>query len=147
MTLAESPARTDAAAQPVQPLLNDAVIALRAPTQVWSDRSGDLAGSAIHGVYHGDVRHVRSLVLSCDASEIEWISMAPDGPSRVVFTGLLRGLDDTWPDPRVRIVRDRRVSDGRVEEAWEIRSRVAHAVSTTLSLRVVAEFALLHEIK
>jgi hypothetical protein len=44
---------------PLQPLLNDAVIVLQAPTQVWSDETGDMGSAPIHGVYHGDVRHVR----------------------------------------------------------------------------------------
>ena len=30
----------------LQPLLNDAVVVLRAPTQVWSASSGDLGASA-----------------------------------------------------------------------------------------------------
>ena len=44
------------AEHPRQPLLNDAVVALRAPTQVWSATSGDLGRAPIHGVYHGDMR-------------------------------------------------------------------------------------------
>jgi hypothetical protein len=133
--------------QPLQPLLNDAVIALRAPTQVWSGHGGQIGQAAIDGVYHGDVRHARSLRLECDGSPVEWISVAPHGASRVVFAGLLRGLDDAWPDPRVHLVRDRRVAAGRVEETWEVRSRVAHPIETRLTLRVEPEFALLHEIK
>ena len=53
-------------AHALQPLLDDAVIALRAPTQVWSDTAGDLGSASIHGVYHGDVRHVRGLVLTAE---------------------------------------------------------------------------------
>jgi hypothetical protein len=85
---------------PLQPLLGDAVIALRAPTQVWSGRDGDLGAAPIDGVYHGDVRHVRGLTLECAESAIEYISLAPDSASHVVFGGLLRGADDATPDPR-----------------------------------------------
>jgi glycogen debranching enzyme len=137
----------EGAQQPLQPLLSDAVIALRAPTQVWSRSGGDAGSGAIDGIYHGDVRHVRVLELSCAGSEIEWISVAPDGPSRVVFGGLVRGLDDIEPDPKVRLERDRRVDAGRVTETLTIRSRRAAAVSTTLALRIVPDFALLHEVK
>ncbi|MFF0909779.1 glycogen debranching N-terminal domain-containing protein [Microbacterium enclense] len=132
---------------PLQPLLNDAVIVLRAPTQVWSAHTGDIGSAAVHGVYHGDVRHVRAMVLSCDGSAIEWISAAPDGPSRIVFGGLLRGLDDPTPDPKLRLLRDRRVADGRVSETWTLRSRVAEPVSATLRLTLTPEFAQLHEVK
>lgn len=132
---------------PLQPLLSDAVIVLRAPTQVWSDRDGAVGTAAVHGIYHGDVRHVRALTASCDDSPIEWISTAPDGPSRVVFGGVLRGVDDTTPDPKVRLLRERTVADGRVTESWTLRSRVGTAIRTTLRLLFQPEFALLHEVK
>lgn len=138
---------TTATPTPVQPLLNDAVIALRAPTQVWSDSTGDMGSAAVHGVYHGDVRHVRSLTASCDDSPVEWISTAPDGASRIVFGGLLRALYDATPDPKVRLLRDRRVSDGHLSETWTLRSRVDHPVVTTLHLALRPEFAQLHEVK
>jgi hypothetical protein len=132
---------------PLQPLLNDAVIALRAPTQVWSGRGGDLGAAPIDGVYHGDVRHLRGLRLECADSPVEWIAVAPDGPSRVVFSGLLRGLDDPMPDPRVRLVRDRRVADGALEESWTIRSRAGHPIRTRIVLHLEPEFAPLHDVK
>ncbi|RKT33528.1 glycogen debranching enzyme [Microbacterium sp. AG1240] len=139
--------RAEAPPRPLQPLLSDAIIALRAPTQVWSGRSGDIGDAAIDGVYHGDVRHLRSLALTCDGSTIEWISVAPDGPSRVVFGGLLRGLDDPTPDPKVRILRERRVGAGRITETWTLRSQIAEARATDLVLRLTPDFALLHEVK
>jgi len=141
------PAATAVAPAALQPLLNDALIVLRAPTQVWSDTTGDIGSAAVHGVYHGDVRHVRALTVSCDDSTIEWISAAPDGASRVVFGGLLRGIDDTTPDPKVRLLRDRRVADGVVSESWTLRSRLDPPVRAALHLRVEPEFAQLHEVK
>ena len=132
---------------PLQPLLNDALIVLRAPTQVWSHDSGDIGSAAVHGVYHGDVRHVSALVATCDDSPIEWISTAPDGASRVVFGGILRSIDDMTPDPKVRLLRDRRVDDGVVSERWTAHSRVDQPVSATLRLRLTPEFAQLHEVK
>ncbi|MDF2990117.1 MAG: glycogen debranching enzyme [Microbacterium sp.] len=132
---------------PLQPLLNDALIVLRAPTQVWSDGTGDMGAAPVHGVYHGDVRHVSSVSVVCDDSPIEWISTAPDGAARVVFGGLLRGLDDTTPDPKVRLLRDRRVADGHVSETWTLRSRVDRPLSATLRLSLAPEFAQLHEVK
>lgn len=138
---------TEGMPQPLQPLLSDAVIALRAPTQVWSRPGGDAGEAAIDGVYHGDLRSVRALELSCGESPIEWISASAHGPSRIVFGGLLRGLDDPTPDPKVRLLRDRRVEAGRVSETITVRSRVGDPLSTTLTLRVEPDFALLHEVK
>lgn len=132
---------------PLQPLLNAAVVALRAPTQVWSGAEGDLGAGGIDGVYHGDVRHVQALTLACADSAVEWISHAVDGPSRVLFGGLLRGLDDRWPDPKVRLRRERLVAAGRVEESWTISSHLPEPVSTSLALRIRPDFASLHEVK
>lgn len=131
----------------LQPFLDDAVIVLRAPTQVWSGRDGDLGAHAIDGVYHGDVRHIRALTAQCRGSDIEWISIAPDGPSRVVFGGLLRGLDDPMPDPKVRLLRDRRVGDGVMTETWTIASRLATPVDTVLTLRLEPDFSSLNDVK
>lgn len=139
--------RATPAQPPLQPLLNDAVIALRAPTQVWSGRGGDLGDNAIDGVYHGDLRHVRTMSATCRGSQVEWISLAPDGPSRVVFGGLLRGVDDATPDPKVRLRRDRRVADGRLTEEWTIESRLAEPFETVLALRFEPDFASLHDVK
>ncbi|PUB26973.1 glycogen debranching enzyme-like protein [Promicromonospora sp. AC04] len=133
--------------QPLQPLLSDAVIALRAPTQVWSGRDGDLGGAPIDGVYHGDVRHVRGLTLECAESAVEYISVAPEGASHVVFGGLLRGADDDQPDPKVRLVRDRRVSDGSLAETWTVSSHLPEATRVTLRLRLRPDFAVMHDVK
>ena len=142
-------APTVAEPQPqLQPLLDDAVIALRAPTQVWSGRDGDLGDAPIDGIFHGDVRHVRELTTTCDGSRIEWISMSTHGSSRVVFAGLLRGLDEeAVADPRVRLVRDRSVDGRRVAETWSVRNGRDVPVATTLRMRVVPEFASLHHVK
>ncbi|RUR01545.1 glycogen debranching N-terminal domain-containing protein [Labedella endophytica] len=132
---------------PRQPLLNDSVIALRAPTQVWSARSGDMGASAIDGVYHGDVRFLRRAVLTYDGHLPEWISVSPDGPSRVVFGGLLREIDDRFPDPQVRILRERTVADGEVNETISVESALAAAVRTTVRLTLTPDFASLTDVK
>ncbi|MFB8145315.1 glycogen debranching N-terminal domain-containing protein [Microbacterium sp. NPDC056003] len=132
---------------PLQPLLDDALIVLRAPTQVWSARDGELGAQPIDGVYHGDVRHVRSLRLSCRDSEVEWISTAAHGPSRAVFGGLLRGLDDATPDPKVRLLRERAVMDGAVTETWTVLSRLTEPVDTVLTLTLEPDFGSLHDVK
>lgn len=143
----ETPPLEPAGRPPLQPLLSDAVIAFRAPTQVWSARSGDTGGAAIDGVYHGDVRHVRALELTCAESAVEWISLAPAGPDRVVFGGLLRGLDDPSPDPKVRLVRERVVSPGGVRETLTVSSKLPRPVAASLTLRVEPDFSWLHEVK
>ena len=131
----------------LQPLLDDAVVVLRAPTQVWSGRSGELGAGAVDGIYHGDIRFVRDVALTYDGHVPEWISVSPEGPSRTVFGGLLRAVDDRSPDPKVRLMRDRRVTDGEVVETFSVISGVTFPVRTRLRLRVVAEFAPMAEVK
>ncbi len=130
-----------------QPLLNDAVVALRAPTQVWCARDGDLGAQAIHGVYHGDTRQISQLTLSYGGNRPEWISVAPHDASHVTFGGLLRAIDDGFPDPKVRILRSRVVGEGEVRDILTITSQVADSVSTDIRLRLVPEFAPLQEVK
>ncbi|MBZ4486079.1 amylo-alpha-1,6-glucosidase [Microbacterium sp. cx-55] len=138
---------TTAAVSAQQPFLHDALIALRAPTQVWSARTGDLGTAPIHGVYHGDVRHVRLLECACEGSEIEWISAAEEGASDLLFVGLLRGLDGGQPDPRVRLERSRRVGPGALTETWMLRNGRDVDVTTELRLRLVPDFASMHDVK
>jgi glycogen debranching enzyme len=132
---------------PRQPLLNDATVALRAPTQVWSRATGDIDDGAIDGVYYADTRFFRGVVLTCDGSVPEWISVSEQGASRVVFGGLLRDLDDPLPDPRVRILRERDVTVTGLTESITIRSHVTHAIDTRVEVRLVPEFAGLTEVK
>lgn len=132
---------------PRQPLLDDAVIALRAPTQAWSRRSGDMGDAPIDGLYHGDIRHVRAIALTCDGSPVEWISVSPESASLVVFGGLLRGLDSPLPDPRVRLLRERTVADGRMSERVRLISARDEPVSTGITIEFEPEFATLPDVK
>ncbi|MFB7893543.1 glycogen debranching N-terminal domain-containing protein [Microbacterium sp. NPDC056044] len=135
----------------LQPFLSDAVVALRAPTQVWSGHAGDLGAQAIDGVYHGDTRFVREAELTYtvgdEASVPEPISVGEISASAVSFTALLRRIDDDWPDPKVRLERVRTVEAGMVRERLRVLSHLAGPVSTTLRLRLVPDFAPLQEVK
>lgn len=135
----------------LQPFLSDAVVALRAPTQVWSGRDGDLGDQPIDGVYHGDTRFLRSTELTYaagdEASVPETVSVAPLSAAVIEFGALLRGIDDRWPDPKVRLVRTRTVEPGIVRERLTVRSHLGAPVSTTLRLRLVPDFTPLQEVK
>ena len=132
---------------PRQPLLDDAAIVLRAPTQAWSRRCGDMGDAPIDGIYHGDIRHVRSVTLTCSGSPVEWISTSPESASRVVFDGLLRGLDSPMPDPRVRMLRERSVDDGRLVEELSLISGRDETVTTRLEIALAPDFAALADVK
>ena len=131
----------------LQPLLDDAVIVLQAPTQAWSDEAGDMGSAAIHGIYHGDVRHVRALTVAVEGSAVEPIACSSPVPHRAVFTGVLRGLDGDQPDPKVRLDRTRAVRDGAVAERIRISSHRDVAVPVSVAVRLVPDFAPLQRVK
>jgi hypothetical protein len=135
-----------------QPFLSDAVVALRAPTQVWSGRSGDIGDQPIDGIYHGDTRFVRAAALTYTESSgahsaPEWIALAELSASSVEFSALLRGVDDRWPDPKVRLQRRRIVGGGLVREILTLRSHLAEPLTTTLRLRLAPDFTAMQEVK
>ncbi|VXB97744.1 conserved hypothetical protein [Microbacterium sp. 8M] len=132
---------------PLQPLLNDAVIALQAPTQVWSDESGDMGSAPIHGVYHGDVRHVRALTVAVEGTAVETIACSSPAPQRAVFTGVLRGIDDDQPDPKVRLERARAVRPGGVTEQIRISSHREAPLPIAVTVRILPDFEPLQRVK
>lgn len=143
-----SPAPSAPATPPaLQPLLNDAMIVLQAPTQAWSDATGAMGGAAIHGVYHGDVRHIRALAVRVDDSAAESISCSSPSPERVSFADVLRGIDDDQADPKVRMDRDRRIAPGALEERIVLSSAREVSIRTGVEVRIVPDFAPLQQVK
>ncbi|MDR2997606.1 MAG: amylo-alpha-1,6-glucosidase [Microbacterium sp.] len=132
---------------PLQPLLNDAVIVLRAPTQAWSDSSGSIGTAPVHGVYHGDVRHVREISVSVQGTELESISCSSTAPDAATFTDVLRGIDDEQADPKVRLDREHRVAAGVFSERITLSSARETPIRTVIGVRVVPDFAPLQRVK
>jgi len=121
-----------------QPLLHDAVAALRAPTQVWSRASGAMS-QPIDGVYVSDVRVASAFRVLVDGAEPEPIATLEDGADRIRFASLLRGLDDHGADPDVRLWVDRRVRDDGVDHVLRIESRLARPRTAELVVELRAE--------
>lgn len=132
---------------PVQPLLDDAVVALRAPTQVWMAGDGSLGSRPVHGVYHGDLRHLSDIEISCPDSAIETISLVCPAADRVTIGALLRGLDDTDADPKVRLIRDRLVRAGQLSEDIAVHATIATPIHTELVIRLRPDFSRLADVK
>lgn len=132
---------------PRQPLLDDAVIVLEAPTQVWSDDEGRIGTAPIHGIYHGDVRLVRAVETVVDGTALESIAWSSPTPQRALFTDLLRGLDDASADPKVRLDRDRRVAGGSFVEEIRVSTHREAATRVTLTVHVTPDFAPMQRVK
>jgi glycogen debranching enzyme len=130
-----------------QPFLHDGVVALRAPTQVWSRTDGEVGPGAIDGIYHGDTRFIRTVSMSLTGGDVESLGVSTHGSSHVVFEGLLRGLDDVSADPKVRLVRERTVEGGAISEKITITSHLDDPLGADINLTVLPEFSPMHAVK
>lgn len=136
----------------LQPFLDDRTIAFHAPTQAWSGAGGDMGAAPVDGLYHGDTRLLRSLRLEYagpDGAFVrpEWARTTSSGAERLRFDGLLRGVDDAWPDPKVRLERVREVSDGAMTETLTVRSHLADPLTLRLRVTIEPDFTPLQEVK
>ncbi|MGC3992659.1 MAG: glycogen debranching N-terminal domain-containing protein [Propionicimonas sp.] len=131
----------------LQPVLSDGVVLLRAPVQAWSRPDGSIGGAAIDGIYLGDLRQLRSRELVVEGTAVEPISLARPSASSAVFGGVLRGLDDPDPDPKVRLLTTRTVTGAGVQEVLRLESHLTRTLSTTVTVRLEPEFGHLGDIK
>jgi hypothetical protein len=53
-----------------QPLLHNALVVLKAPTQAWSDDRGDMGGLPVHGLYHSNTRVIDRLSFGVEGHEL-----------------------------------------------------------------------------
>ena len=139
--------RDDRTSPPRQPLLHDAVVLLRAPTQLWSDDAGEVGSLPVHGLYHGDVRVLSGAHLRVGGHPLEPIAVGRDGASSARFTALARHLDDEGADPRIRVVRTRTVTAGALHERIRLESALPDTVATVIELALEPDFSLVHVIK
>ncbi len=130
-----------------QPLLHDAVLALAAPTQVWSDRSGRLGTQAVDGVYQGDIRVVSQLSVRVGGVEPETIAHGRTGAGTVWFDAVLRRLDDDAPDPKMRVRWERRVTPARVRETLTFSSALPVPAESDVSVEFVPAAASMPAVK
>ncbi|RFA11149.1 amylo-alpha-1,6-glucosidase [Subtercola boreus] len=132
---------------PLQPLLAGELVVFSAPTQVWSADDGSIGSRPIHGIYHSDLRLFSELAVTVAGEVPEHISTARDGARSATFTALLRGLDDSGADPRVRLDRHRTVLDGRVTETLTLSSALRTPIDTTLTVTLRPDFSEMQAVK
>ena len=136
----------------LQPFLADRVVALSAPTQAWSADDGDMGAAPIDGIYHGDTRFVRTLRVDYAGASgafaaPEHVATAIVDAGTVRFDALLRGVDDAFPDPKVRLVRERRVADGVATETLTVHAHLTEPVRLRLRARIGWDLSPLQEVK
>lgn len=126
---------TDAAGR--QPLLQDALVALRAPSQIWLGTDGALGRAPIDGYYLGDVRLVDRLVLKVGDQVGEHIATEALGADGLRFTLLYRDLDDTeTADPDVMGEHTVLVSADGVRHTLRLVSRRDMALDTDIEVTI-----------
>ncbi|MET0450172.1 MAG: glycogen debranching N-terminal domain-containing protein [Aeromicrobium sp.] len=130
-----------------QPFLHDLVPTLMAPTQVWSDRAGQVRGDGAQGVFHGDLRALSRVVVTVDGREPEPLSTVPAGPGRVEALGAVRQIDGPGADPTTWLRRTTTVRPGEVEISLELACATSAPVSGVLRLDVGTDLASLEVVK
>lgn len=106
-----------------------------------------MAGSGIHGFYHGDSRVLSELTLTVGGARPEAISRSVVGADTATFASLARSIDDRTADPRVRLDRVRRVSDGCIAEEITLTNGLAEDISTVVAIRAVTDFTAMELVK
>lgn len=129
-----------------QPFLNERAILLAAPTQLWCAPDGDFGDSPIDGLHNADWRLIDSCRLRIAGEPLEVAgSIAYTDTLRV--WGVVRGLDDHTPDPRVLVERTRVVAAGRMEERVRLVNGLNHPVIFPITLEYEFGFASMQTIK
>ena len=138
--------------QPHQPFLHDLITVLAAPTQLLSQRTGEIATSAdrptVQGVIHADVRVLSGLTVKVNGESAEHLATLSDG-NRVQFTFVLPniGVDVVAADPQLRLDWFRLVEPGQLTETLMISSQLPRAVEVDIDVELSADFARLELIK
>ncbi|MVA75496.1 amylo-alpha-1,6-glucosidase [Auraticoccus sp. F435] len=132
--------------RPLQPLLHDELVVLRAPAQVWSGRSGEAGRATVHGAYLGDTRYLRALWLRVDGLPPEAVAAVPTGASGIRFEGVLRTLGEGGgPDVRVQVGRE--VAEDGFAERVRLVSRLRRPVEVVVELSVVPDATSMDQIR
>jgi glycogen debranching enzyme len=132
----------------LQPLLHEAVVALRAPVQAWSAPDGSMGSAPIHGVYLGDTRVLTDLALTLDGQPGEHLVTTIAGASTVRFDALFRRLDEPrTADPDVRLRLTRTVRPDGIDHRIELTSRRSIELTPVLRIELTTDLTGMAAVK
>lgn len=122
-----------------QPFIHDQVICLAAPALALFGADGQVRGIGAQGLYVGDRRILRTLVLRVGGEEPEPISCVLIGSGVARVVSVHRTGDEPTPDPVVILerVRDMRT----LKEQLSVHNRGSYPVVLDLEMEVAADFA------
>lgn len=135
----------------VQPALHRQHCSVAAPTQLWLDADGRLAGGApgtgpgtgtggwFTGLLHGDTRMLcrAEVTVNGFAPEPATVEASPGGVLRV--RGLVRGIEGPTEDPAVELLQTWTVTPGAVRVSLRL-STSLEAVDAEIEVRLAADF-------
>src|SRR4249919_865597 len=133
--------------QPRQPFVHDLITVLAAPTQVLSQRSGEIATSVdrptVQGVIHADTRVLSGLSVTIDGEPGEHLATALDGNQAqftvllpTVGTGIVASVDQS-----LRLDWFRVVEPGSLVETLVISSPLPAATEVDVMVVLSSDFA------
>jgi len=132
-----------------QPFLHDLTTVVVAPTQMLSQRNGEIATSVDHqtaqGLIHADLRVLSGLAVTVDGKPGEHIATLLDG-SRSRFIYLLRSAYAVTASPQLRLDWFRLLEPGRLTETLMISSRLPTAIELDVRVMLTSDFAPLNSI-
>lgn len=135
----------------LQPLLHEQVVLIAAPAQVLAAADGSMGGAAVEGVYHSDVRMVRTHRLAVTGSRLEHLATQQQSADRARHLSLARHLDPEGADPRTVITTSRAITAGadgaRLTEALELTAAWTEPVRTTLSIELTSDLSPMDLVK
>jgi glycogen debranching enzyme len=130
-----------------QPHLHDLITVVAAPTQLLSQRSGQIATSpdrqTVQGLIHADVRVLSGLAVTVNGRPGEHLATFVEG-NRAEFIFLLRTANG---HPRLRLDWFRLVEPGRLAERLLISSRLEVATEVDVRVELACDFAALSSIR
>jgi hypothetical protein len=129
-----------------RPHLHDLITVLAAPTQLLSQRSGQIATSpdqqTAQGLIHADVRVLSGLALTVNGQPGEHLATFVDG-NRAEFIFLLRTPNG---DPQMRLDLLRLVEPGQLVESLMISSKLTVPTEVAVGVELACDFAALESI-
>ncbi|QAY70513.1 glycogen debranching N-terminal domain-containing protein [Xylanimonas protaetiae] len=132
---------------PLQPLLHDLQVTLRAPSQVWCSPDGQVHPRGLHGVYHADVRVLSEAVVRVDGALPEAVAAGGTGPGTFEASAVLRSIDGPGADPTTLLRRRRTVAPGQVSEELEVSCGTEAPVSGRLTVHVASDLTRTETVK
>ncbi len=121
-----------------QPYLHEASVVLSAPVQCWADRTGEVTGGGIAGVYVADERVAAAITHSIVGGVLEHLATDEPGGARASYRFVVR-TPELGTDPALVLTLTRSADADGVTETLELASAATVELTVTLVVRVVPD--------